>query len=290
MNQILLIAFSLLVWASLASAQPSGTDIYAAAIENGRPSTEPANLTQREGYDNQPGFTADGTSFYFTQMDSTGQADIVLYSFAEGSMRKLTETSTSEYSGTPMPGSDRFSVVRVEEDGTQRLWSFANDGTDPQLVLPARDAVGYHAWGDETDLLLFVLGEPHELHHATVGQDSTELLVKHIGRCIQKIPGEDAYSFVQKSGSGGWMIRRLDRATGEISDIAQTPDESIEDYCWTPDGRLWSSNSISVLEWRSPHWRRVVKYRDAGIKGISRMAVSPDGKWFVFVAQDGAPN
>ena len=37
-------------------------------------------------------------------------------------------------------GGTRFSVIRVERDSTQRLWSFALDGSDPQLMLAAPPA------------------------------------------------------------------------------------------------------------------------------------------------------
>ena len=274
-------------------AQVPGTDLYRIRMRDGLLAqlSAPENLTARSGYDNQPGFLPDGSGLRYTSIDSSAQADIYFLDLATGESRPLTRTQTSEYSPTPVPGSDRFSVVRVEEDSAQRLWSFGVDGSDPQLLLPDVPGVGYHAWGNESELLLFVLGEPHELHRAKPGEEGSERIAVDIGRCLQRIPGDDAWSFVRADPDGGWTISRLDRVSGAISPIADTPASTVEDYCWTPGGKLWSSDGSSILEWKpgAPgSWESVRNLAPDGISGISRMAVSPIGDALVFVAADSA--
>ncbi|MDX1675452.1 MAG: hypothetical protein R3314_11715, partial [Longimicrobiales bacterium] len=141
------------------------TDIYLLPLdrqEDGRlvAAGEPRPVTDRDGYDNQPHFTPDGRLLYTSIRD--GQADTYLYDPATGETTRVTTTPESEYSPTPIPGSDRFSVVRVEADSTQRLWSFAPDGSRPRLVLEDVAPVGYHAWSDDR-VALFVLGDPPTL-------------------------------------------------------------------------------------------------------------------------------
>lgn len=274
-------------------AQAPGTDLYRIRMRDGLLAqlSAPENLTSRSGYDNQPGFLSDGSSLRYTSIDSSGQADIYFLDLATGESRPLTRNLTSEYSPTPIPGSDRFSVVRVELDSTQRLWSFNADGSDPQLVLPDVPGVGYHVWGGESELLLFVLGEPHELHRATPGESGSERIAVDIGRCLQRIPGEDAWSFVRRNMDGGWTISRLDRVSGAIERIAETPASTVEDYCWTPSGKLWSSDGTSILEWQPGDpgtWAELRDLAPDGISGITRMAVSPVGDALVFVAGDCA--
>ena len=58
----------------------------------------------------------------------------------------MTETVESEYSPTPLPAADGFSTVRVEQDGTQRLWAFDSSGGAPRLLLETIQPVGYHGW------------------------------------------------------------------------------------------------------------------------------------------------
>ena len=272
-------------------AQVPGTDLYRIRMRDGLLAqlSAPENLTARSGYDNQPGFLPDGSGLRYTSIDSSAQADIHFLDLASGESRPLTHNLTSEYSPTPIPGSDRFSVVRVELDSTQRLWSFDADGSDPQVLLPDVSGVGYHAWGEESELLLFILGEPHELHRARLGEPGSERVAVKIGRCLQHIPGEDAWSFVHVNPDGGWTISRLDRVSGAITAIADTPAATVEDYCWTPGGKLWSSDGSSIVEWQpgAPGtWGNVRNLAPDGISGITRMAVSPVGDALVFVASD----
>ena len=138
--------------------------------------------------------------------------------------------------------------------------------------------------------MLFILGTPHELHRAVAGRSGSRRVSSDIGRCLAKIPGEDAWSFPLADGNGGWTISRLDRTTDQITAIAPTPDPDVQDYCWTPEGELWSSDGRSILAWREGEWQVVRRLASDGIRGISRMAASPDGTWFAFVAEDEAGN
>jgi hypothetical protein len=285
------VAFLLLV-AGSAHAQPPGTDIYLLPVRDGLLArlTPPLNATARVGYDNQPGFLADSSGFRFTRIDSSGQADIWVHDLESGRSRNLTRSLASEYSATPIPGEERFSVVQVEADSTQRLWSFAPDGSDPRLVLEEPSGVGYHAWGGDGELVLFLLGTPHELHRARAGTDGSRLVAKDIGRCLQAIPGEDAWSFPLADADAGWILTRLDRSTGALSSIAPAPSPGVQDYCWTPQGELWSSDGTALLVWREGEWETLRNLEGDGIRGITRMAVSPDGSWLAFVADDPEGN
>jgi len=285
-----LIATALFAVPASAASIP-GTDLYRLPIHDGVPDEEatPENLTHRIGYDNQPAFLSGGSELRYTVIDTTGQADIWLLDLVSGTRRSLMQSPTSEYSATSIPGQERFSVVRVEADSTQRVWSFADDGGDARLELPDRPGVGYHSWGQEQELILFILGSPHELHRVRPGVDASELVASDIGRCLQRIPGEDAWSFGQRDDQGRLFIARLDRVSGEITRIAAAPDDSVEDYCWTPDGRLWSSDGTSILEWRDGdpgHWQAMRDLSTTSITGISRMTVDASGSWLVFAADD----
>ena len=284
--------FLFLAGATAAAAQVPGTDIYLVPLVDGgiEASAAALNATDRPGYDNQPGFLPDSSAFRYTAIDSTGQADVWFYDLATGERRNLTANSTSEYSATPMPGSERFSLIRVEPDSTQRLWSFAPDGSDPQLLFEDLAPVGYHAWGREDEVVLFILGSPHALHRARLGVPGSTRVAGDIGRCLQAIPGEDAWSFPLATEGAGWTIARLDRSSGELTSIAPAPLPEMQDYCWTPDGRLWSSDGRAILEWSSAGWTTLRDFGGVGISGITRMAVSPDGRWLAFVADEAAGN
>jgi hypothetical protein len=134
--------------------------------------------------------------------------------------------------------------------------------------------------------VLFVLGAPHELHRARAGENGSQRVAKDIGRCLLPVPNEDAWSFPLADAEAGWAITRLDRSTGEVTQIAPAPVPGVEDYCWTPRGELWSTDGTSILAWREGAWQRLRDLDPAGISGINRMTVSPDGRWLAFVAED----
>lgn len=273
----------------LAQDAPPGTDIYVAdvAFRGGRLVVEAVrNITARPGYDNQPFFSLDGRSVYFSSIRDGTQPDIYRYDLASGTTVQVTKTPEGEYSPTPLPDGG-FSVVRVETDGTQRLWRFSSDGTDATLVLPGIAPVGYHAWGDENTVALFVLGEPHMLQLADARTGEAATLARDIGRSLHKVPGQRAVSFVHREGGTAW-IKRLDLATREAQPIVAAL-AGAEDYAWLPDGSLLMGQGSKLFRFdpaSDREWRLVADLLPHGIDGITRIATSPDGARIAIVAAD----
>jgi long-chain acyl-CoA synthetase len=291
----------LLTAVSLAGAQgPPGTDIFLAELRApgkspGAPVEvgTPANVTHRPGYDNQPFFTPDGRGFLYTSVVG-GQADIWRYDIAAEHSVQLTKTTPeSEYSATPLPDGSGFSVVRVEADSTQRLWRFDWDGAHPTLVLPEVKPVGYHAWGGPHIVALFVLGQPATLQIADLRNGTTTLVAKDIGRGVQRIPGRNAISFVQKGAPGDsiWTVDELDVATRRIRSLVRT-QPGVDQYAWTPAGVLLMAKGAKLYQWspsRGADWAEVADFTALGLENITRLAVSPRGDRLALVAADRAP-
>jgi dipeptidyl aminopeptidase/acylaminoacyl peptidase len=280
--------------ARVADAQAPNTDVFLAPLTGSGASlvVGPAvNVTHRFGYDNQPSFLPDGSAIFYTATDSSGQADIWRYDIASRRTSRVTATPESEYSATVMPGGRRFSVIRVERDSVQRLWSFALDGSDPQLVLAALKPVGYYAWLDSTRLATYVLGTPSTLH--VVSRDGTidEIRARDIGRAVHRVPTMDAYSFTQRSSTNALLIVTQPIAGGprELVTLA-APDN--EFHVWTPSGELLTASHGILLRWSGSEfspWARLADLTTNGVKNVSRLAVSPDRRWLAFVAEPVAP-
>src|SRR5688500_10357338 len=102
------------------------------------------NLTNRPGYDNQPNWSRDGRTLFFTSVREGEQADIYRIdpSGKADAVRVTLTSPESEYSATPMPGEDAISVIRVEKDSTQRLWSVPLNGSAGVPVLERIKPVG----------------------------------------------------------------------------------------------------------------------------------------------------
>ena len=204
---ILAATFPLAASPVIAQDAPPGTDVYVAKIgvdEGESQLIDLRNATDRDGYDNQPSFSADGGTIFYTSIrqdpEGTGQADIYAIDLASGETHQVVDTPESEYSPTQIPGEDAISVVRVEADGTtQRLWRFplAEDKAgEPSLILERIQPVGYHAWFDageagkeHKELVLFVLDEPHRLVRTPAKLDAEgRTVASDIGRALHRIP------------------------------------------------------------------------------------------------------
>jgi dipeptidyl aminopeptidase/acylaminoacyl peptidase len=284
----LVVKFTFLA-AAFAQTGPPATDVYLLNMKSRDGHFElgkPVNVTNREGYDNQPSFLPDGQCFLYTSIREDGQADIYKYDVADSSAIRVTQTPESEYSPTVTPDGRHFSVVRVETDSTQRLWQFPLGGGEPILILPDVKPVGYHAWGDAHTVALFVLGNPPTLQLADIPTGKAEAVSGNIGRSLHKVPRRNAISFVHKASENEWMIKQLDLKTRQVTPLVKTLPGS-EDYAWTPQGVLLMGRNSKLYKYdpaKDKEWQEIADFSDAGIKTITRLAVSPSGDRLALVS------
>lgn len=281
----------MLAGAGRVGAQAPGTDIYVAALTRHGHTLSvgtPVNVTARAGYDNQPFFTADGKSFYYTSGRGS-QTDIYRFDFATSSSSAVTSTPESEYSPTVMPDGKHLSVIRVELDSTQRLWAIPLGSGTAKPVLDTIKPVGYHVWLNADTVLVFVLGTPATLRRALPARGTADIMARDIGRTLLLVPGQHRVSYVQRDSSTGW-IRSLDPVSGNSEAIAPLP-QGTEFYAWTPQGDLLSTsgNSLVRFDSKTKQWETVAQFGVPGLKKITRLAVSPRGDRIALVGEDSAP-
>ena len=300
MRQARFISMFMLLGSGPVVAQAPGSDVYLAPITvsargaTGMTIGTPVNITHRRGYDNQPAFMADERAVFYTSTRDDGQSDIYRYDIATHQTARVTKTTESEYSATLVPGANRFSVVRVEPDSTQRLWSFAMDGSDPRLVLRTIKPVGYHAWLDSSHVALFVLGRPATLQVVELGTERADTVARDIGRSLSAA-GPRSVSFVQRAADSTFTLNRveLDLVGGRRKiqvGIASLP-AGAEYVVWTPQGMALTASRSKVFALRpgpsDRQWSVIADLAGGGIARISRLAISPNGHWLAFVADDG---
>jgi len=244
---------------------------------------EPRNVTDRDGYDNQPSFAPEGKSLLFTSQRD-GQTDIYKLTLESMLIDQLTDTpESSEYSATVVPSGFEFSVIRVEEDGAQRLWAFRRDGSAPSLLLEGVAPVGYQAWTPEHNLVMFVLGEPATLQLADIEGDTAEVIAEDIGRSLHPLPDDSGFSFMQRV-DGEFRIRSFDLESGAIGELG-APFEDSQDMAWTPDGRIvMASGSRVAIRTVDGDWQVFADLANAGATRLTRLAVHPDGDQLAVVS------
>ena len=246
---------------------------------------QPAKITNWAGYNNQPAFMPDGKSILYTSIREK-QADIYRYDIRSMATTQVTNTPESEYSPTLMPDGKSISVVRVEGDGTQRLWKFPLAGGAPALILENIKPVGYHLWVDDNTLVLFVLGKPNTLQLVDVRSGKVDTIADNPGRILRRVPHQDKFSFVQKVSDQEWLVNIYDLKTRSVATFIKT-FPGVEDYAWTTSGVLLMANGSKLFARKKSDfaWVELADFSNAGLKNITRIAVSPKGDRIAVVAR-----
>jgi hypothetical protein len=287
---------------------PAQTDIYVAdlSVFDGQHYLGPLqNVTRRsDTYDDQPMFTPDSRSLLYTTeyTDEDGvQTEIHRYYLSSRRQTRITRTEESEYSPTPVPGDRAFSAIRVEADSAQRVWRFTMEGMDAEALVRNLDAIGYHAWGNETTLLLYVLGDPPTVRIADVTTGESEVVAENVGRSLNRIPNRNAWSFVEMGPPGQTWINEVNIGTREVRRIVSAIGGG-DFHAWTPTGVLLMAQGSRIFQWDpeamlEPEvdrvelrpqfvdgWRLIADLEDMEMT-ISRLAVSPDGSKIAIVGE-----
>ncbi len=255
--------------------------------------SDPKNITNHKGYDNQPSFhtDADKPIIYYASFNDEGRSDIKYYNFKTGETKSLTKTPEREYSPTLTLDKQFISCIIQRDDGAQDLGKYPVEGGDA-LTIINNMVVGYHVWTDNSHLALFILGKenkPNTLHYLLLPTKADTIIAENIGRSLHRVPNENAFSFVHKLTESKWFIKKYNPRKSEITVITATlPNQ--EDLCWTPDGKIMMSANTKIF-WMDPKidktWKEIeVKSGGELLKGVTRLAVSADGKKIAVVVAE----
>ncbi|MCA4895300.1 MAG: hypothetical protein ING84_09880 [Cytophagales bacterium] len=288
MKTIIAFAFQL---CSLVGLAQTGSEIllFDLSIKNDKlVLSNPKNITNHVGYDNQPSFHADQPLIFYSSFNPDGRSDIKSYDYEKGETRSFTQTTEREYSPTLTPDKHFVSCIIQRDDGAQNLGKYPVGGGQPTVLIDNL-IVGYHAWIDQDRLLLFVLGEPQMLHLYNVKTKEDKVIAEKIGRSLHKIPNQNAVSFVHKISDSEWIIKRWDAATSEITTIAKTLPGR-EDLCWTPQGRIIMSDGTriySIDPLNEKEWSEVsIKSGSELLTGVTRLSLNSKGNRLAVVVSE----
>jgi len=104
----------------------SNTEVYLFNIipnDNTVTLTNQQNISNNDGYDNQPSFYNDNQVLFASTRN--GQTDIASYNVRDGKVSWINDTGFgSEYSPTKIPNQKAVSAIRLDTTGLQRLYSY----------------------------------------------------------------------------------------------------------------------------------------------------------------------
>jgi len=275
-----------------------GPDLWLADLtydDDGRPVLgRGRNVTARAGYDNQPKFLPDGSILYTRGVGD--RTDIWRYDPATDTHAAVTATpDQSEYSATPTPDGAGFSAIVVEPDSLQRLWRFDLDGSKGGPIFEDIAPVGYHAWANDSTVLMYVLGDTATLQRAVSRGPATpgpgEIVDLFVERSLNRVPDREAVSYMSRFGFDGGDFNIIG-ATGEPTAFWGGGLVGGPDHAWTPGGELLFGSRATLVSVRpateGPRWnsgiQRAGTLADTTLV-ISRLAVSDDGSSIVLVVE-----
>jgi len=261
---------------TFAQALPA-TDLWLAKIENGVPG-QPVKISQGNGYNNQPHFSENGSIIYYTREmpgdETTVQTDIAAFDTKTSITTMVNHTPESEYSPTPIPGRAAVSVIQTDLDQKQYLWAIDVENGDMELLVPDVEPVGYHAWVNDQEVAMFILGDSFTLQTARLNSPGTTLVADNIGRSIRRHPETNEILFVDKNREP-WQIAAFDPEADIKRDVMPLFPAS-EDFSIDASGTYWTGNGSRLYK-RSPddsRWELMADYKNLGIDHISRLAIN----------------
>ena len=267
----------------------TNTEVYLfdLALENGNLIlSNPKNISNHEGYDNQPSFWDDDTVLFSATRQ--GQTDILRVNINQGSTSSwVTNTPTgSEYSPLRIPGKNAISAIRLDLDRLQRLYEYDLKTGKSSPISDLK--IGYHVWYNDHILVSTVLVENRMDLVVTNLKDKTNYThQRNVGRSLHKIPGTDLISYISKENKT-WEIKSLNPISGATKKIVNTYNNE-EDVCWLDKNILVTGAGKSILTYdvtTEVTWDPVIRFEQEEINNITRIAVNASKTRLAFVAEE----
>ena len=245
------------------------------------------NISNNDGYDNQPSFITNETLVFAG--NNQGQTDISEYNLNSKQQKWVnTKTEGGEYSPQKFPTNNDIAAVRLDKDGLQRLYRY-NSETGFSSIMLENLQVAYFAFYNDQKMLATVLnGDKMDLVLIDLPSKKADTIFYNAGRSLQKVPKIKSISYSLLNEEGNLDLYLLDMETYESFFICELPI-GIQDYVWINDTQILvgSGNKLYMYDTMGePEWNRVASLEEFGIKNINRMAISPDGNLIAVVVEE----
>jgi len=235
------------------------------------------NITDRDGYDNQPHFSTGGDHLLFSSIRKNKQSDIYRYNIETGEIIQITDTEESEYSPTYFDEEKYISTVQQDWDKTQHLMSIEVKSNKKKIMLSKETRIGYHTWLSKKDIALFIVGEPHKLAKAKKRGKKAKVIDDKIGAALQKVPGKKAVAYQFFEDSTQCLIKEYYLR----KKVAKTVCECLEDavsFIYLKDGNIVSGfgNKLYIFDKKraAKGWIPIADFSDIEDFDFYRIAIN----------------
>lgn len=280
---------------SISQTHPS-TDIFLAdiKIENGKLIfSNVENITDRDGYDDEPFFTFDNKRILYTSTRDDGQADTYSYDIENKTINCVNYTpDVSEHFPSEYPIYYRgYIVLRIEKNGL-RHYAYMNYNDPDSFGFHEPDLVNIGAYKDigEWDHALYyppdsTTNKPSSLQILNCTWKERDTIAVNISNYLYKVENYGPLYFVHKISEDNWLIKkytqrndpsRLMASIGEIETIIPTlPGKDV--FCVGPDNILLIGSGSKLYKFNpktDTEWHEIADFEAHGIKDITRLAVN----------------
>ncbi len=266
-------------------AQMPNTDVWSFKIETTKTGEyilkEPFNISNREGYDNQPSFSADGKKIYYVSVREDKQADIYAYDFKVRTLMRLTRTKESEYSPVPSENGRYIHSVVVEADSAQRIHFIDSEtGFDDKKL--DFDSVGYYCFLNSDTVVYYKLTAPHSLRYYSKTSKEDKFLANSPVRGFKVINRHELIYGLKDSVKVEFY--KYDFLLNKAKKYCEYPSVN-EDICWHPKWGLLKSEESKILRYNESKkdWQILFDLSAFGIKKITRINFDARNSYLVIV-------
>lgn len=267
----------LLCFFTLISFCQSNTDVFLFNLVSNNNSIKVANgtnISNNEGYDNQPSFLNNDRILYSSTRN--GQTDIAQYFSSYKSKMWINLTEGSEYSPLKIPNKNEVSAVRLDKDGKQRLYRYnLSNGQSSELIQDL--VVAYYTWFNEETIVSAVIEDQQlNLFATNISAGISKKYATNVGRSFHKIPNSNLISFISKENENQWQIKSINPDTGVTKLIANTM-EGVEDICWLNNKTILSGRGTKLYKLtlnKDNNWVEISDFSSLGITSITRITVN----------------
>jgi len=282
------LSFLLFVLFSTISVAQPNTEVYLFDVvpkDNQYTLDNQRNISNNEGYDNQPSFYNDNQILFAATRH--GQTDIASYNVRDHKISWVNATGQgSEYSPTKIPGKKAVSSIRLDTTGLQRLYQYDfKSGKDKELVKDL--VIGYHTWVDQDMIASAVLADGGlNLVISNLKNKTNDTLQKKIGRSLHKIPNSNRISYISKENEQ-WEIRSIDPITGANTKIISTIPRT-EDMCWLLNGTILMPKDNIIYKFNpetDQNWSVFTSFDDPNLWNITRISTNAISSQLALVSE-----
>lgn len=267
------------------NAQLPETDVWLFKLNKDKLSnlslSEPMNLSNRAGYDNQPSFSKDGKMIYYVSVREDKQADVYSYKISGKKLLRLTNTPESEYSPIQTDDGRFITSVVVEKDSAQRI-HFINSESGMHEKSLEMDSVGYYEFINADTVVYYKLTQPHSLRFFVNSTKEEGFLGSSPVRAFKALNRHTLLFGLKDSSSVSYY--KYDFFLRKAIPYC-TYQGLHEDFIWHPEYGMIKSEDAKLLRYNEANkqWLPLFDFSAFGIKKITRFAFDPKNKYVLVV-------